>query len=47
MKDSSRRKRTLEELEEVKEEERALRENKQSFLLEAKRMREDKMILEE
>ena len=40
MKSSAKRKRTKEELEEVKQEEDALMEDKQSFLQEVKRLKE-------
>jgi hypothetical protein len=47
MKSSSKRKRTREELEEVKNEEAELRENKQTFLQMVKRLKDEKAALEE
>lgn len=41
IKESARRKRTYSEMEEVKEEEQALKRNKQAFLQDAKRFRTD------
>ena len=41
IKDSARRKRTYSEMEDVKEEEEALKSNKQRFLQDAKRFKDD------
>ena len=46
LKGSSKRKRTREELEEVKDEEEELRQDKQSFLQEVKRLKESHADLE-
>ena len=46
MKGSSKRKRTREELEEVKEEEDALKLDRQAFLQEMKRLKEENVKLE-
>ena len=47
MKSSAKRKRTREELEEVKNEEAELRDDKQTFLQMVKRLKEEKAALEE
>jgi len=47
LKPSSKRKRTREELEEVKDEELDLKEDKQKFLQETKRLKQDKHDLED
>ena len=47
MKSSSKRKRTREELENVKQEEEELKNDKQQFLQTVKRLREEKAELEE
>ena len=46
MKSSSKRKRTRSELEEVKEEEDALKQDRHSFLQQVKRLKEEKAQLE-
>ncbi len=45
MKTSSKRKRTREELEEVKQEEEELRGDKQSFLQEVKRLKQEHAVM--
>ena len=47
MKSSAKRKRTREELEDVKNEEAELRDDKQTFLQMVKRLKEEKAALEE
>ena len=47
LKGSSKRKRTHRELEEVKQEEDALKEDKQAFLQEVKRLKKEKQDLEQ
>ena len=47
MKSSTKRKRTREELEEVKQEEDLLKDDKQAFLQMVKRLKEEKAALEE
>ncbi len=47
LKSSAKRKRTREELEEVKNEEAELREDKQTYLQMVKRLKEEKAALEE
>ena len=47
MKSSSKRKRTREELEEVKQEEGELKNDKQFFLQMVKRLKDEKAVLEE
>jgi hypothetical protein len=41
LKDSSKRKRTREELEEVKMEEEAMRDDRQAYLMEVKRLKQE------
>jgi hypothetical protein len=46
MKDSSKRKRTRAEMEEVKEFEQSLREDRQKFLQQAKRLKHERDLLQ-
>ena len=46
MKDSSKRKRTRAEMEEVKEFEQSLKEDRQKFLQQAKRLKQERDMLE-